>query len=626
MFAKIFIKEWRENILIFLLAILMMAAMAILNLTGQQEMTLYASGMFLLLFLPLAAMIIGSGGFYTEIKDKAWIYLFSRPIKKETLWIFKYVSQLSVLAAIFVVFYLIRSALPGLDKIFQDLDINYPDIFSLKFTLSVYVVFPIIAFTIAFSLSFLYDKQFIIFLVSILIGTGFLLLSRYYMYFLWERGYFSRGEGILSVFFSLSFVFASILTLAKSDFSQTKQKVLRFSKYVSIFLVLSFFLSTIWVTRGQIFSSSRNFSPWMSDKYQGSVYFQDYRLGILRYDPKREKVEKLIKMSRFSPEYYSLRAGKIAFLQIQSRRQWHHDLWIMNADGTDAKPLVESSKSGSPFYLKGVESFILSGSGDRVAFVTTHEEKQGWNKFISIHTLWWMKTDGSGLKNKILNVPIGREAKLIAWPLGENSVVIMIRNRVYSRERSRIIMFDLENGESQVLEENIIAQYVWHLHPSQEYMTFKVRNYDVGRDYLVLIDFITFETIPMFENENLRIWGQRWSPDGKKIALSREKELWIYDLEEKTLEIVSKRNYEYEIGFDWTSDGQKFLLLSPIDGEYHLIIMNKNFQEEKKIKLPISFKGGMYIWGLEDQALLKSTDKGALWCVNLETEEWKKVY
>ena len=66
MFAKIFIKEWRENILIFSLAILMMAAMVFLSLTGKEEMTLYSSGMFLLLFLPLAALMLGSGGFYTE--------------------------------------------------------------------------------------------------------------------------------------------------------------------------------------------------------------------------------------------------------------------------------------------------------------------------------------------------------------------------------------------------------------------------------------------------------------------------------------------------------------------------------------------------------------------------------
>jgi tricorn protease-like protein len=239
-----------------------------------------------------------------------------------------------------------------------------------------------------------------------------------------------------------------------------------------------------------------------------------------------------------------------------------------------------------------------------------------------------MNTDGSGLKNNILDVPMGKQAKLIAWPHAKDFVVLVIMNRIYSRERSRIIAFDLANGESEVLAENVIGQYVWHLHPSQEYMTFKVRDYDEGKDNLVLVDFNTSEAIPLVEKEKLRVWGRRWSPDGKKIALSREKELSIYDLEEKTSEVISQRNYEYEIGFDWTSGGQKFLLLAPIDGEYHLIVMNNNFQEEKKIRVPVPFTEGetYYIWGLEDQALLKSTDKSALWRVNLETEEWKKVY
>jgi hypothetical protein len=321
-----------------------------------------------------------------------------------------------------------------------------------------------------------------------------------------------------------------------------------------------------------------------------------------------------------------MREGKIAFLQIQSRRQWHHDLWIMNADGTGARPLVESSKVGSPFYLKRVESFILSGEADRIAFVTTHEEKQNKKKSEWIFTLWWMNLDGSGIKNLILDVPLGREARLIAWPRAKNFVVLMIWNRVYSREKSRIIIFDLENGESEVLCENVIGQYVWHRHPNQEYMTFKVRDYDEGTDSLILVDFKTFETHDLFEKEILRFWGRRWNPEGCKMAISREKEVLIYDMEEKEFHTISQRNYEYEIGFDWTSDGQRFLLLSPIDGEYHLIVMDNNFQEEKKIKVPFPFKGSLYIWGLEDQALLKSTEKGALWRVDLETEEWKKVF
>ncbi len=105
MFGKIFLKEWRENILIFSLAILMILCLIVLNLSSQKELTLYFSGMFLMLFLPFSALIIGSGGFYSEFKDNAWEYLFSRPIRKEKIWIYKYISLMSILLSIFLVFF-----------------------------------------------------------------------------------------------------------------------------------------------------------------------------------------------------------------------------------------------------------------------------------------------------------------------------------------------------------------------------------------------------------------------------------------------------------------------------------------------------------------------------------------
>ena len=624
MFAKIFIKEWRENFVIFSLAILIMAATVILSLTGREELTVYSSGMFLLLFLPLAALLLGSGGFYTEFKDNAWVYLFSRPVKKEMLWIFKFLSQLSILIAVFVIFYFVRRLLPAVDNVFQDLNIDYPEALG-EISLSVYIVMPLIAFALAFSLSLLYDKQFIIFFVSILIGTGMMYFWQSYTYFLWAQGFYLRDEGIFSLFFTLSFVMASILTLAKADFSQVGKKIIRFSSYVLIFLVLSFFISTVWMTRGQIFSAKGNFSIWHYQKFQGDLYFQDFRQGILRYESDQENIEKLNKESRFSFESFSLSTGKIAFLQISSRKQWTQDLWIMKTDGTDARPLVESSKEDSLFYKKRTQSFILSPDADRVAFITTHHEKEG-EKELVIHTLWQMNTDRTGLKSQILDVPDSHEAKLVAWPSSEN-LVILISPGPFTREKSsRLQLADLDEGTVRVLAENIHFNPVWRIPPGQDYLTYKIRNDEDNKESLVLMDLETMETTELFSADLLRLWAGKWSPDGNEIAFSRGKELWIYDLEKNEIEKISQRNYEYMIGFDWTSDGQKFILLAPIDGENQLVIMDNNFQEMKTIKIPMPFKGAISVWGLDRQAILKSTMKGALWRVNLETEEWKKVY
>ena len=626
MFAKIFIKEWRENILIFSLAILMMAAMVFLSLTGKEEMTLYSSGMFLLLFLPLAALMLGSGGFYAEYKDNAWIYLFSRPIKKEVLWIFKFISQLSILIAVFVIFYFVRRFLPGLDKIFQDLDMNYPDAFGDLFSLSLYIVLPLMAFTIAFSLSQLYDKQFIIFFVSILIGTGLMFFWQNYIYFLWARGFYVKNEGIFSLFFTLSFVIASILTLAKSDFSQVRNKIFRFSKYLLIFLVISFIVSSLWVTRGQILSSRGDFSIWYYQVHQGNLYFQDFRQGILQYDPDQEKITRLNKESRFSFEPFSLRAGKIAFLQIKNRRQWTNDLWIMNTDGTGARPLVESSEEDSLFYKKRTVSFIISPDAEKVAFITTHYEIER-GKSVTIHTLWRMNTDGIGLKSQILDVPESCETKLISWPSFGNNLIVLVTTGPFTRQKSsQIRLVDLDEDTSLVLAENVLVQPVWRLPPSQDYLTYKIRNTDENKENLYLLDLKNLETTELFSSDLLKLWQGKWSPDGRKLAFSRERELWVYDMPEKKLKKISQRNYEYEIGFDWTSEGEKFILLTPIAGENQLVVMDKNFQEIKTIKIPIQFTGAITVRGLEDGAILTGMGKGRFWYVDLKTEEWKKVY
>jgi hypothetical protein len=231
------------------------------------------------------------------------------------------------------------------------------------------------------------------------------------------------------------------------------------------------------------------------------------------------------------------------------------------------------------------------------------------------------------LKDRTLDIPDSYEAKLAAWPSSGNNLFILISPGPFTREKSsHLQLADLDENTVRNLAENIIFHPVWRIPPSQNYLTYKIRDDEDNKESLVLMDLKTLETTELFSAGFLKMWAGKWSPDGNKIAFSREKELWVYDLEEKKLEKISQRNYEYEIGFDWTSDGQKFILMAPIDGENQLVIMDNNFQELKVIKIPMPFKGSISVWGLEKQAILKGTMKGALWCVDLKTEEWKKVY
>ena len=169
---------------------------------------------------------------------------------------------------------------------------------------------------------------------------------------------------------------------------------------------------------------------------------------------------------------------------------------------------------------------------------------------------------------------------------------------------------------------------VWRfgrLHHTQEYLIFKTLKDEESKEGLVLFNLKTLDSTELFSADLLKLWSGKWSPDGSKIAFSRGTELWVYDLEDKKIEKISQRNYEYEIGFSWTSDGQKFILLAPINGENQLVIMDNNFQELKTIKIPMQFKGAITVRGLENVAILKGSGKGRFWRVDLETEEWKKI-
>ncbi|MGD8540494.1 MAG: ABC transporter permease, partial [Candidatus Aminicenantes bacterium] len=193
MLLKIFFKEWRENILVFSLSLVILLALVILNFSGQEDLTMYFSGMFLWIFLPFAALLIGSSGYYSEFRDNAWIYMFSRPVKKWQVWLTKYIALLSIFITVVLVFYILLQSLPGLKDILDD-----SGLFFMMGGLLAYSPFLLVSFlalTISYSISILSEKQFVLVFVSILIGTGFLYISwKYQEFLIMTYFYFRRVE------------------------------------------------------------------------------------------------------------------------------------------------------------------------------------------------------------------------------------------------------------------------------------------------------------------------------------------------------------------------------------------------------------------------------------------------
>jgi len=616
MFGKLFLKEWKEKISLFIFPFIGMLIFVVVFLSYPSqkfEVMEYLTGVMLLIFLPLTALLLGASGFQSEFKDGAWAYLFSRPIKKWKIWTIKYFSQITILLSILMILRLIIFILAGLKEGMKTSNF-YIDTIGNTYMFYICLLLSFCAFTISFSISFLYEKQFIILLVSILIGSGLAFVS--YKYFVFLEPFYLYEPGLVGfyIFIALSFVAASILTFIKSDFSQMGKRIWLFSKFLLFFLVISFSLGTILALNiGHEYISSLH-------KYEGNVYF-DTDKGIFRYVPEVDKVERIAKsVSIGQPR--SIRAGKVAFIKY-GRRFENEELWIMNTDGSQKNCLVRiGNVKDSPFYDSWLDTYILSQDAKKIAFITSKYDKQinDWRS-----TLWWINSDGTGLKGKILDFPYNAfKLQLIAWPEFGNSLFILLRN--YPQ---KILKFNLESGTHQLVAENLALPLKIQIPPTQNLIAFLQRG-KVRQEILSVLDLRTLEKKEVYEADSIDRFV--WSNNGDKMAfLAGGNELIVYNLLEDSIKKIEELNYAeprwYVHDFEFVLNDKKIVVSDEINGEFYLKIFGEGFSEEKQLKIPFHHKDGKpYIWGLNNIVLVQNSEKDELWRVNLDTEEWRKIY
>ena len=101
MFIALFLKEWKEKIIIFAfgLGLLALSLAMALGLSKHPDAPELVMGGLLVPFFSAMALLLGAGGFEQESRHDAWAYLFSRPIGKGAVWAVKYLSLLRQLAA-----------------------------------------------------------------------------------------------------------------------------------------------------------------------------------------------------------------------------------------------------------------------------------------------------------------------------------------------------------------------------------------------------------------------------------------------------------------------------------------------------------------------------------------------
>ena len=611
MLAKFFIKEWRENSLIFFLAVLMILALAILNLSDQRAWTLYFAGMFLWLFLPFAGMLLGSGAFYSEFKDNAWIYLFSRPIRRESIWIIKFVSSLSVLLAIYLIFLAVMRYTPGLAEVLED--ITPPSTLTSP-------TIAILALVIAFSMSILYEKQFVIIFITVLIGIALGLLFQQYLLFLYKTYFYYKDLKLFPVLIALGFLISSLLTIIKADFSQPKNKVSLFLRYIGASFILVFVVCTLWVSKGRIFTNLRDFRMRDSQIYNNDVYFDSYFQGFLRYSSGSDAVEKIGSRFELSSTDFSIQNDKIVFFKEKKvKGVTYDDLWIMNTDGSGEKPVTESYDLNSPFHFLRLSSCEFSPDGSRIAFISQTPGRRSQD----IPQIWTVNLDGTESRKWNFPFPGNRRFQILGWLAHDNSLIIWIYSSSHKIENP-VVKFSLGSGDVEILVENHTQVYQIGISPQKNYLTTSAFKEKDKTAITTLVDLRTGEQKDIFTSERV-VQHERWSPDEEKLAFWIQREIWVYDLLSGELKKVPREN-EVAILFDWVYGGKKLVITEFNKDKNYLRLLNENLNEIKRIALPSQFKNLYYLKGLNEVILLRIRRRGNLWRLNLETEEFKKIY
>ena len=633
MLVKIFFKEWRENILVLSLSLVLLMALVVLNFSGQEELTMYFSGMFLWIFLPFAALLIGSSGYYSEFKDNAWIYMFSRPVKKWQVWLTKYIALLSIFITVVLVFYLLLQYLPGLKDILDDSGLLF--MMGGLFSYSPFLLVSFLALNISYSISILSEKQFVLVFVSILIGTGFLYIAwKYQEFLIMTYFYFRRVEGFV-LLVGLSFMLASVLSFVKSDFSQKGKKIFRFTRYLVILIIASFAIHLLWITKGRVFSARTYFHAFHSHKIGSDVYVDSFQHGILKFDSKKDEFVKLNRKSRFSDWIFSVEGSKVAFLKdVRRNRQYFTNLWIMNTDGTEAQNLTESQLKDSPFHEEVIGSCLLSPDGRRVAFISVSRRSNKKNA-----KLWWMSSDGKRLQNVDINFPNHKDFRLIMWSDYKDTIFYTAEEK--SRKvvpNVKLVKIELGTKDTQILAENVVNFPVISVSPKKNYMVFRYRTFEEqkrGTGHLAILNVETLEFKELHTDVNLKIGPIAWNKDGDRIAFMIITDVnsgvyykfWVYEIADDEFKEVAYEGSDYHrLAYDWLLNEDELVVNAIVNQEHRLRILEKDLREEISIPLNEQTRYLWTLWGLDNAVLVQRSRRGGFWRLDLKTKEWKKVF
>jgi len=633
MFNRMIVKEWKEKsgLFLFALAGLVLFALAFSGYSKDKNTLDILASTLLLIFLPVFSLLLGASGFSSEFQDGAWAYLFSRPVKKWRVWLAKYLSLLTILLVVILLFALLTKLHPALKPApdmfnfpLMDEDISYG---ILAFVL------PLLLFTTAFSLSILSEKTHAVAFLAALVWIVLQIAVTEASLSLFERGMFSSAFSLVSILgllVPLSLALASVVTLNRADFSQPKRRTWIFTKSAAVFILASIGLVALLALGTRMFQRDRYvYNIEADDK---AFYFSTEK-GYFKFDLAEGRTEKLARHPSMWG-YISMAGDKVVFTSYGYGGGWRGfaQLRIMNRDGKDERLLLGTENQESPLYGGYIHPVRMSPHGDRVAFFLRYGPKP------TVQDLWVVNSDGSGLKGYDLGIPDADYYLIVGFGKSGQSLYVLCTQNIKPGDKdrragARLLRVDLDSGQVETLADQIRKPYFASMPAETETswaggIVYIQHDEAASKEILTMLDPETLEKQTVDIEESVSAF--RWDKSGERLAfLTSNSRLGVYSMAEgRVVQIKEIAGYDLRWpseALEWTSDDR--IILRKLEGEVSSIcFLDANLAEQKAIRLPFSSHYASRIWNAGKYAIIENTENHQLWGIDLETEQWLRIY
>jgi len=627
---QLIFKEWKEKlwIPIFAMAFLVLFAVTALVFSGERDFLDYVTWAIGLFFLPLIGILLGASAFSSEFKDGSWAYLFSRPLKKSSIWLSKAAALAGLLVAIFVVYYLFLPLLPG----FRERLIEIP-----LWRFSAFLSFGL--FLVSFSLSYLTEKQFLVVFFSLFISAGFslLLLSLLRAPSMTDR---NAAPLIILVWVLGAIVSgaASLFAFCRTDFSRPKSKIFGFLKALAVFFAAGVILGT---AAFKIEEQFQHLTFLRMVPNENEFVFYSNR-GAFRYDPDRNQVIKLKGMTRSTGDRnISAGSGKIAWLKeskIQENQipELHQEVWIMDMDGRNKRVILKTSpKTDSPLQGQILFQIGLSPDGRKLILTSCPEMNHGQQK------VWSMNSDGTDLKAHPHDIPNIEWIYGLGWSSDNRRALIQVTSKVEDKQLSnkrilRLFVLSPDSREWLPLPEDISGTAYFGSSPDGNRLGYFGSDASGPVAPQNILRYIDIETLVVTDIISVSGLEQAcWNPKGDQIAVLADhgRRLSVVSVPEK--KILAERTMEASSldrlpgTMAWTKDGKSIALTDFMNSSFVLQVYDTSLRVEKTYPLPqgaVSISSTPFVYGADNKILVFDFSASRLWSFDPATEKWKKLF